>query len=39
MKYDYLVEGAGLFGSTFAYEATKKEKKVLSHIHCYWNNL
>lgn len=29
MKYDYLVVGAGLFGSTFAYEASKKGKKVL----------
>ena len=29
MKYDYLVVGAGLFGSTFAYEATKRGKKVL----------
>lgn len=37
MKYDYLIVGAGLFGSIFAYEATKKEKKCLvidkrSHI-------
>ena len=35
--YDYLVVGAGLFGSIFAYEANKKGKKVLvidkrSHI-------
>ena len=29
MKYDYLIVGAGLFGSTFAYEATKKGKKCL----------
>ena len=28
MKYDYLVVGAGLFGVTFAYEASKKGKKV-----------
>jgi UDP-galactopyranose mutase len=28
-KYDYLIVGAGLFGSTFAYEATKKGKKCL----------
>ena len=28
-KYDYLVVGAGLFGSTFAYEMTKKGKKCL----------
>ena len=27
--YDYLVVGAGLFGSVFAYEAKKMEKKVL----------
>ncbi len=37
MKYDYLVVGSGLFGSTFAYEMAKKGKKVLvidrrSHI-------
>ncbi len=24
--YDYLIVGAGLFGSIFAYEATKEEK-------------
>ena len=29
MKYDYLVVGAGLFGSVFAYEAAKRGKKVL----------
>ena len=29
MKYDYLVVGAGLFGSIFAYEAKKKGKKCL----------
>lgn len=40
--YDYLVVGAGLFGSVFAYEACKKGKKVLvidkrNHIggNCY----
>jgi UDP-galactopyranose mutase len=35
--YDYLIVGAGLFGATFAYEATKRGKKCLvidkrSHI-------
>lgn len=29
MKYDYLVVGAGLYGSVFAYEASKKGKKCL----------
>ena len=29
MKYDYLVVGSGLFGSTFAYEMVRKGKKVL----------
>lgn len=29
MEYDYLIVGAGLFGATFAYEATKKGKKCL----------
>jgi len=29
MKYDYLIVGSGLFGSVFAYEATKKNKKCL----------
>lgn len=29
MKYDYLIVGAGLFGSIFAHEATKRGKKVL----------
>ncbi len=29
MKYDFLIVGAGLFGATFAYEATKAEKKCL----------
>ena len=28
-KYDYLIVGAGLFGSIFAYEANKKGKKCL----------
>lgn len=28
-KYDYLIVGAGLFGATFAYEASKKGKKCL----------
>ena len=37
MKYDYLIVGSGLFGSIFAYEATKRNKKCLvidkrSHI-------
>lgn len=27
--YDYLVVGAGFFGSVFAYEASKRGKKVL----------
>lgn len=36
-KYDYLIVGAGLFGSVFVYEATKRGKKCLvidrrSHI-------
>lgn len=36
-QYDYLIVGAGLFGSVFAYEANKRGKKVLvidkrSHI-------
>ena len=42
MKYDYLIIGAGLFGSIFAYEANKLGKSVLvidkrSHIggNCY----
>ncbi len=29
MKYDYLIVGAGLFGSIFAYEAKKQGKKCL----------
>ena len=29
MKYDYLIVGAGLFGSIFAHETTKRGKKVL----------
>ena len=28
-KYDYLIVGSGLFGSVFAYEAAKKDKKCL----------
>ena len=28
-KYDFLIVGAGLFGSVFAYEASKKGKKCL----------
>lgn len=28
-KYDYLIVGAGIFGSVFAYEAKKRGKKVL----------
>ncbi len=37
MKYDYLIVGSGLFGSIFAYEANKRNKKCLviekrSHI-------
>lgn len=28
-KYDYLIVGAGLFGSTFAYEAKKRGKSSL----------
>lgn len=42
MMYDYLIVGAGLFGSVFAYEMTKRGKKCLvidrrSHIggNCY----
>lgn len=29
-KYDYLVVGSGLFGSTFAQQATEKGKKCLA---------
>ncbi|MEI8176870.1 MAG: FAD-dependent oxidoreductase, partial [Candidatus Omnitrophota bacterium] len=29
MKYDYVVVGAGLFGSVFAHEANKAGKKVI----------
>ncbi|MCC2581828.1 NAD(P)-binding protein, partial [Campylobacter coli] len=43
--YDYLVVGTGLFGSIFAYEASKKGYKCLvlekrSHIggNCYTEN-
>lgn len=46
MKYDYLIIGAGLFGSIFAYEATKRGKKCLvlekrNHIggNCYTENV
>ena len=28
-KYDYLIVGAGLYGSIFAYEMNKKGKKCL----------
>lgn len=28
-KYDYLIVGAGLFGSIFAYEANKRGKRCL----------
>lgn len=42
MKYDYLIVGAGLYGSVFAYEAKKRGKKCLvidrrNHIagNCY----
>ena len=28
-KFDYLIVGAGLYGATFAYEASKKGKKCL----------
>jgi UDP-galactopyranose mutase len=28
-QYDYLIVGSGLFGSVFAYEATKRDKKIL----------
>ena len=46
MKYDYLIIGAGLFGSIFAYEANKLGKKALviekrNHIggNCYTENI
>jgi len=29
LKYDYLIVGAGLFGSVFAHEASKREKKCI----------
>lgn len=29
MKYDYLIVGAGLYGSVFAYEARRREKRCL----------
>lgn len=45
-KYDYLIVGAGLFGSIFAQEATKRGKKCLviekrDHIggNCYTQNI
>ncbi|MDW1149726.1 UDP-galactopyranose mutase [Mannheimia haemolytica] len=45
-KYDYLIVGAGLFGTIFAYEATKRGKKCLviekrDHIggNCYTQNI
>ena len=45
-QYDYLIIGAGLFGSIFAYEATKRGKKCLviekrNHIggNCYTENV
>lgn len=45
-KYDYLIVGAGLFGSIFAYEATKRGKKCLiiekrNHVagNIYTNNI
>ena len=45
-KYDYLIVGAGLFGSIFAHEATKRGKKCLviekrDHIggNCYTQNI
>lgn len=45
-EYDYLVVGAGLFGSVFAYEATKRGKKCLvidkrDHVggNCYTENV
>ena len=46
MSYDYLIVGAGLFGSIFAHEATKRGKKCLviekrDHIggNCYTQNV
>lgn len=45
-EYDFLIVGAGLFGSVFAYEATKRGKKCLvidgrNHIggNCYTENV
>ncbi|EEY12601.1 UDP-galactopyranose mutase [Mannheimia haemolytica] len=45
-KYDYLIVGVGLFGTIFAYEATKRGKKCLviekrDHIggNCYTQNI
>jgi len=44
--YDYIIVGSGLFGSVFAYEANKRNKKVLiiekrKHIggNCYTENI
>ena len=40
MKYDYLIVGAGLFGSVFAYEMKKRGKKCLvieRRGHNAWN--
>lgn len=31
MKYDYLIVGSGLFGAVFAYEMTKKGKKMFGY--------
>lgn len=46
MKYDYLIVGAGLYGSVVAYELTRRGKRVLvvdrrSHIggNCYTENI
>ena len=46
MQYDYLILGSGMFGSVFAYEATKSGKKCLvidkrNHIggNCYTHNI
>ena len=42
VKYDYLIVGAGLFGSIFAYEANKRGKKCLvidKKKSCWWKCL